>query len=102
MLRGHQLALRSQILLGQTLTSETGDEQELGVCGPSCPLMLDTVQRWPLAGPPAVSFCESLFRLSAYILVIIITCYCVDSLACAKHVTFFFLSETLKQPHDGK
>lgn len=59
MLRGHQLALRSQILLGRTLTSETGDERELGVCGPSCPLMLDTVQRRPLAGPPAVSFCEA-------------------------------------------
>ena len=42
-----------------TLTSETGDERELGVCGPSCPLMLDTVQRRPLAGPPAVSFCEA-------------------------------------------
>lgn len=59
MLGGHQLALRSQVLLGQTLTSETGDERELGVRGPSCPLMLDTVQRWPLAGPPAVSFCEA-------------------------------------------
>ena len=59
MLRGHQLTLRSQILLGQTLTSETGDERELGVRGPSCPLMLDTVQRRPLAGPPAVSLCEA-------------------------------------------
>ena len=59
MLGGHQLALRSQVLLGQTLTSETGDERELGVRGLSCPLMLDTVQRWPLAGPPAVSLCEA-------------------------------------------
>lgn len=44
MLGGHQLALRSQVLLGQTLTSETGDERELGVCGLSCPLMLNTVR----------------------------------------------------------
>ena len=33
MLGGHQLALRSQVVLGQTSTSETGDGQELGARG---------------------------------------------------------------------
>lgn len=33
MLGGHQLALRSQVLLGQASASETGDDQELGVRG---------------------------------------------------------------------